>query len=1331
MIGDKRIRHLTQVATLNYIPTSDYGKNGDKVYVKDGKTNSTEEFIKQDGSWVSLLTGRGANDGKRRAGKKGISSASATTIQNITVNEAESTGTGGTVTSHYELTELDDDDHSQYVHNTIARTVSAGHTFSGNPAFSGQPSFTKTGTPFTVTGTTKVANLNVDKVDDKQPGTGVGDIAYYDSNNRVADSQLVDGKQPGTSVADIAYYDGNARVVDSDKWDGYQFSDYLNQDVKSTAAPTFATVNTGQGANELYAMNQDVETTDAVTFATVNTGQGANELYDMDQNVLSTSAVTFATVNTGQGANELYDMDQNVLSTSAVTFATVNTGQGANELYDMNQNVLTTSSPQFSNMTMGEWSDPNYSNGNIGTAQFASGFTGSGWKIDRSGNEYTFEADNMTIRGTLSVYELLIQQIRATNGSIFVSAAAKVDSVSGSAGSETIVFEDPSDHGVCPFAVGDIIMAQRVRLDSTTLVKRIVRQVYSVNGKTIVVTTTSGGPSDTGGIESGFDFVRLGNVDSTNYANRQGGVYLTADDSNAPFIDVFDGVTSWSQWTGYGKTKARLGKLDGITDTDAGLSGNQSDLYGLYSDDVYLTGHINATSGYIGSTSQGWAISSDKISNGNVKLNANNETIQLGTVTSFANDTNSKSGIFMGKESAGNYDFFVGKETVQYMHWDDSAGSLKVKGHIDATSGSIGGVDIINGSLSISASDIDDVDAYTTDQDIQTLPTNSSFTFDGLGDDSPTGTGFFMDEYKLGYYNSDTWYTYMGKNGDFGLAGTGGSGGGSLTWDSSTSTLTIRGDIEMGSGSTITWGNVTESGTAPYRANNWNPDLSSYATNSALSNYALNSSLSDYMEVTPSSSTNIGSNYVYTGTLIAGQVNAVAINADSISTGTLAAARISAGSLRANKITAGGANLVPSPAIFTSAVSLEAEGWTKASTRTELRWEDDAFAGSTYRCIEVGGYNDSYGSGNQSGNLASPLIPIDTSQTYRLKLDLAQETNAQTDFGIQLRFYTSNGVSEVASSNVNADGDEGSPATGILPFYVASGYITNYSSKWVHIDRVLFPASATQDQMRGGGNLDEQDDASEVGITGHSLYLANNCKMPINAEYVKIFIINQPETYYENIRVANISLTAIGEGFGVITGSKIQTSSTGKRIAIDGDNNKISLYASDGHEYIKIDDDTTYDFTWGGTNVSIPIDDPGIYMTAPDVSSNNPRLSIQTGTAVVRAETMVSATGHKCVAVYASAPRVGTANHYCFNATHLNSDAYNYYGFYADIQNNNISYDDYGIYIANGTCYRGGSSSWDTSSDIRYKENVNQYELGLSEIIQLNPISFNFKDVDE
>jgi len=42
---------------------------------------------------------------------------------------------------------------------------------------------------------------------------------------------------------------------------------------------------------------------DAVTFATVDTGQGANELYDMDQNVLTTSTPQFARMGLGMAAD--------------------------------------------------------------------------------------------------------------------------------------------------------------------------------------------------------------------------------------------------------------------------------------------------------------------------------------------------------------------------------------------------------------------------------------------------------------------------------------------------------------------------------------------------------------------------------------------------------------------------------------------------------------------------------------------------------------------------------------------------------------------------------------------------------------------------------------------------------------------------------------------------------------------------------------------------------------------------------------------------------------------------------------------------------------------
>ena len=52
-----------------------------------------------------------------------------------------------------------------------------------------------------------------------------------------------------------------------------------------------------EGKEVIYKSNQNLKTTDNVSFATVNTGQGANELYDMNQNVKTDSTVHFANVN--------------------------------------------------------------------------------------------------------------------------------------------------------------------------------------------------------------------------------------------------------------------------------------------------------------------------------------------------------------------------------------------------------------------------------------------------------------------------------------------------------------------------------------------------------------------------------------------------------------------------------------------------------------------------------------------------------------------------------------------------------------------------------------------------------------------------------------------------------------------------------------------------------------------------------------------------------------------------------------------------------------------------------------------------------------------------
>ena len=227
---------------------------------------------------------------------------------------------------------------------------------------------------------------------------------------------------------------------------------------------------------------------------------------------------------------------------------------------------------------------------------FYSGFGGSGWKLDTtdSGN-ITLTVDDLYVRNAMNVYELVINKIRATNGSLWVSDSTKISGVTNYGGTPT------NWHCIVDTAEGEF--------NQSFLTNDIIRcQVWNGSGikyySAHVTNIDAGGTYFECYVIDGSDapaandvVVRVGNSINT---NRQGSLYLTADDSGAPYLDVLNGVTGASFAN---CTKVRLGNLAGITDVTFGgtLSG-----YGMYSQNVYLTGAINATSGLIG----GWTINS-------------------------------------------------------------------------------------------------------------------------------------------------------------------------------------------------------------------------------------------------------------------------------------------------------------------------------------------------------------------------------------------------------------------------------------------------------------------------------------------------------------------------------------------------------------------------------------------------------------------------------------------------------------------------------------------------------------------------------------------------
>jgi hypothetical protein len=99
-----------------------------------------------------------------------------------------------------------------------------------------------------------------------------------------------------------------------------------------------------------------------------------------------------------------------------------------------------------------------------------------------------------------------------------------------------------------------------------------------------------------------MELVQVGN--STD-ATRQNLIYLTAANTNNPYIEGHSGVTTgvFTDTT----RQFRLGNLTGITDATLSPSG-----YGLYAQNVFLSGKIVAFSGLIGA----WNIDSDSIYSG-------------------------------------------------------------------------------------------------------------------------------------------------------------------------------------------------------------------------------------------------------------------------------------------------------------------------------------------------------------------------------------------------------------------------------------------------------------------------------------------------------------------------------------------------------------------------------------------------------------------------------------------------------------------------------------------------------------------------------------------
>ena len=216
----------------------------------------------------------------------------------------------------------------------------------------------------------------------------------------------------------------------------------------------------------------------------------------------------------------------------------------------------------------------------IQSDNFYKGIGSTGWIVDEAtgfaiednAGIYDMYVDSLTVRGSLRVFELIAKQISAIGGTEILSVANGVaESVSGSAGSEVVTLEDPTNTLSTSFADFDLVLVQRFNPNNpTSLVKQEFRTVSVTSGLTITLTSTSGAPAPSSAIEAGDFIVAYGNTVSG--STRGNIIYRNVE--GQPIVRLQTGINSYSAFASpETTTRIAYGDLDGFSGQSSGTFG--------------------------------------------------------------------------------------------------------------------------------------------------------------------------------------------------------------------------------------------------------------------------------------------------------------------------------------------------------------------------------------------------------------------------------------------------------------------------------------------------------------------------------------------------------------------------------------------------------------------------------------------------------------------------------------------------------------------------------------------------------------------------------------
>jgi hypothetical protein len=241
--------------------------------------------------------------------------------------------------------------------------------------------------------------------------------------------------------------------------------------------------------------------------------------------------------------------------------------------------------------------------GDLSSPDFVAGFlTGKGWRLKNEPvenaagvleNKYNLELDNLIVRGSMRIFEMIISQLLGENDNRIFTAMMEVDHFDAESG--RVYLDTKEGRMYNSFRKGDYIMVQQynglpseendhyVTKNYELLVKEVGTEGEGEDRLAWVTfenfTSSMAGATPEKLIKKRDTFVRVDNVSDT---DRKGIIQVMTVGSDTPYIDIFQGLKTNPD----SALKGRIGNLKGIRHPVLGqLKG-----FGEYLNNLYAVG---------------------------------------------------------------------------------------------------------------------------------------------------------------------------------------------------------------------------------------------------------------------------------------------------------------------------------------------------------------------------------------------------------------------------------------------------------------------------------------------------------------------------------------------------------------------------------------------------------------------------------------------------------------------------------------------------------------------------------------------------------------------